>query len=762
MNYKTTLFLLVLLVMAGAVLWVVRQNTNAPPGAAESAGVEEGRPLFMADELSVETIQGVEIESADGAKATVARQAEVWRQVEPVRFDLDNWSVTDLLDSVGSLRWDERFLPGKPGATPGAAAPTLEEVGLGTPRVRLTLQGERDGKAYTRTLSLGKRLGGRAYVQRDGDKRVYLVDDVLAHKLTGEGVASLRKRSLDAPGESQAQRIVLHDGQETIELVKGQGQWSFAPPLSGRVSRDAVRQLLTGISNIYIKSFTSDARKDLSPFGLDEPSAELAVTFAAPEDDQAKPAGTEPSPTQPSEMPTRMVTLRVGGATELGGEDRYATWTSDDQGGRVVFTLAGHDASKLDVGADTLRDPRLSPVDPTSVWQVQIQREDGPTLKLERGIAGWTLLEPKVDYALDAASVSDFVGALAQIKAEHYQTQDLPTDAQPVAIVTLGAAGQSRPETLRFYPRKAADADKTPSLLAVRNDETVGYIVPASAADLLKTTPLSLRDRTVLNLPAGELASLRIELPDGRAYQLTQAEPAAAGPGDESTTRPAAWSLTGESGLEDDALRKILKGLSPLHAQAWEDGSAAGRGGLIRLQLTMRSGEEHALSIEPATGRARLGDFMAAFDVSMDWVNALQAELRPRTVVPVRIEQVASVTVRDGDKAVELHRDNDGHYSAADGQAIDQAAAGALFDRLAGLRVERYLAVPPQGKKAAPQRTLSITTQDGATIDLAIVAVGESRYLTINRDRWAVLDGAAMQDLTAKVTIDEASKTPDK
>lgn len=762
MNYKTTLFLLVLLVMAGAVLWVVRENTNAPPGAAESAGVEEGKPLFMADELSVETIQGVEIQSADGAKATLARQAEVWRQVEPVRFDLDNWSVTDLLDSVGSLRWDERFVPGQSGATPGAAAPTLEQAGLSTPQMRLTLHGERDGKAYTRTLSLGKRLGGRAYVQRDGDERVYLVDDVLAHKLTGEGVASLRKRSLEAPGESQAQRVVLRRGQETIELVKSHGQWSFAPPLSGRVSRDAVRQLLTGISNIYIKSFTSDTRTDLSPFGLDEPSAELAVTFAAPDSDAGATAETEPAQSQPSAMPTRTVTLRLGGATELGGEDRYATWASDDQGGRVVFTLAGHDASKLDIGVDALRDPRLSPVDPTSVWQVQVQREEGPTLKLEQGNGGWTLLEPKVDYTLDAASVSDFVGALAQIKAEHYRTQDLPVNTPSIATVTLSAAGQSQAEILRFYWLKAADADKTPSLLAVRNDEAVGYIVPESATDLLKTTPLSLRDRTVLNLSAGELASMRIELPDGRVYQLTQAEPAATGPGDESTTRPVAWSLTGEPSLEDDALRKILVGLTPLHARAWEDGGAAGKADMIRVRMTTRDGGSHALSIDPATGRATLDDAKSAFDVSMDWVNALQAELRPRTVVPVRIEQMASVAVREGDKGVEVHRDKDGHYSAADGRAIDQSAAGTLFDRLAGLRVERYLAVPPAGKKAATQRRLSIATQEGATINLTIVAVGESRYLTIDDNRWGVLDEAALQDLMAKVTIDEASKTPDK
>ncbi len=131
----------------------------------------------------------------DGDVAELARDQGRWQQVKPVHFPLMNAAVRDVIQAAGDLRYLDRFKPDTEGK------PSLEDTGLASPRVVLTLQ---EGDTQ-HTIRLGRRLpGGHGYITFDDDQYIYIVNDALHDRLLDKTVKNWRQKTFHSPSATGA------------------------------------------------------------------------------------------------------------------------------------------------------------------------------------------------------------------------------------------------------------------------------------------------------------------------------------------------------------------------------------------------------------------------------------------------------------------------------------------------------------------------------------------------------------------------------
>jgi hypothetical protein len=241
MNFKTTLFLLALVVLVGTyfIAFERKQTTTSERQQAEAeAGNQAGTPLYTADQLSTSAVQSITIER-DGVKAELQREGEEWAQSRPVRFAMNHWSVQQVVDAAAALRYSQKLTAGEKGA------PTLEKLGLAKPEAVVTLGASDKGKSHE--IKVGRMSLGRGYVQIDNDAAVYVVNDALHKLVLEQQVANWRKKNLTVPIEGQANAVTLTRDGKTIQLTKADGNWSLGPPYSGRADSKAVGVLMANL-----------------------------------------------------------------------------------------------------------------------------------------------------------------------------------------------------------------------------------------------------------------------------------------------------------------------------------------------------------------------------------------------------------------------------------------------------------------------------------------------------------------------------------
>lgn len=721
MNFKTTLALLALLALVACYFIFVERDAQTSYErqrlAAEASDVE-GTPLLDED-LDAEQVEQLTIER-DGRTVVLKKSGEEWTQVRPVRFALNSWTTQSVVDAALGLRYLERFQPGEDGA------PTLADLGLESPRVTVTLGSGDDAP----TLHLGKRsLAGHGYLTRPGDDHVYVVNDDLHDQLLDAKVEAWRKKTLASPSADRAQRVTIARPSGEVTLVKQDGRWFLDEAGMERASASAVSELLSAVSTMRIEEFVADAPQDPGLFGLDSPR--IVFTVQAPE------LAAEPAATQPAEPAAQTYTLRIGGPADLKNEAYFATWSTGDEPSPVVFTVPGPSVEKLTQPVDELREPRLLTADAQEVRELRVTRPDEPDLHLVRDTdRGFTFGDSDPGYGVDYDAATDFIANLTATEATGYRANFTPS-GEPIAVAELTLRGAGLTETLRVYPAEAGEG-----YLAVRGDEPVAYRVAADELAPLFAGRLALRDKELLHLPAGQIAQLTLERADGATFTFVR---------DAAATQPAAghWSLQGEATMEQAALEGLLNALAPLRVERWLAETVELPGSWATLTIEPVEGSPRVLRVDPETGRAVMSDVETGFVLPQAFVDRLRAEYRDRTVLPLSLEAIESVTLGTGEQAVTLRRDADQRYVAEGDATVDQAAAGALFDTLAGLRVERYVTPPAEGA-ATVQRTLTIAGKGGQSFTLELVQAGDQ---TLGRlgEQWFTVDDETRKAVSAQV-----------
>ena len=169
MNYKTTLMLVLLLVLVGGYFYFVEFGKISGYEAHQQEQSQrteqlEGEAIF--EDMASSSINRIDIVHGDKT-VSVVKEDDLWYQAKPVRFPLNDYAPQSVARQFAELRYLERVTPG------GPDAPTAKQMGLDKPRAVITIK--TDDREVS--LRLGKvTLGGHAYVQVEGEDTAYVVN----------------------------------------------------------------------------------------------------------------------------------------------------------------------------------------------------------------------------------------------------------------------------------------------------------------------------------------------------------------------------------------------------------------------------------------------------------------------------------------------------------------------------------------------------------------------------------------------------------
>jgi hypothetical protein len=763
MNFKTTILLVVLLLVVGAYFFYVERNqtTTAQRETAKAEqGKEKGQPLFATDAPSGDSVASFTIERPGQLAVQITKVGNEWFQTKPVRFALNNYSAKGVIDEVAALRQSESFKPGD------KDAPTLESVSLATPLVTLTLTPS-DSKKKPQIIKLGRKsIGGFGYVALEGDPKIYVVTDNAHRQLLDGKLSDWRRKSLTGPTDGQAQSVTLTASGTRVEMVKAENNWTFTGSHSGRVGADALRSLLSQVKSTYITKFVADEIKDPAVYGLDKPTLVLrTIVPPVPPAPPAPPAATQPGDNpgeknaeQATEKP-KVYTLTVGAPAELKKDDYFATYTEDDEPAAVVFTLIRSEVEKLTKSIDDLRDARLTTLGAPDVRELSIDRPKQSALKLLRGPMGWSFADGGPSFKADSGLVSDLVQLIVDAKASGYRADAKP-EGEATAVLTLGATGRSEPDVLRVFavPGASSGPKVEPKLLVMRNQETTGHLIDASKLSKVLEPAISLRERLVLDLNRNLVSRITVRRRGESAgefvfeRELPPAAVATSQPSTKPAQPPGPWKMKGQEKFEESAVKALLDQVATLRTEKWIEASIPTNHATISttVMLTNQDGSNVTLWINPDTESTKATGIDGEFFAPKTLLDAVNAEFRDRTVLAVALSEIKSVEVA----GLVVTRDDDGKFAGASGEKVSQSAAGALFDTLAGLRVERYVG----SAVGLPVRTLKITTTDGKTRTLNLLGLGgQSRTASLD-GRWFVLEESTLTKLKADLLQKEPER----
>jgi len=304
MNVKTTLILLILVLIVGGLFFLVERKApttrEIERQAAQSAGVE-GEPLFDDEVFAPDEVERFEI-ARDGQTYLFAKEGDDWSMTEPARFPAD---LPTLPTEAATLRYTTRFEAGD------EDLPALDKLRLDPPEATVTFRFA-DGGAQT--IHLGRRgAGGRGYAKINDDPTVYYIGDALHRAILDRGATDLLANRLSVPAIGQVDRVVLDQRGRTIEVVKHEGVWALAGEDSGRADQEEIDQLLGAARSLWISRFDVVAPEDLSLYGLDSPRAELSIHVPGIEDPAQPDLGDErhSRPPRRSVRPRRTVKGRT-------------------------------------------------------------------------------------------------------------------------------------------------------------------------------------------------------------------------------------------------------------------------------------------------------------------------------------------------------------------------------------------------------------------------------------------------------------------
>lgn len=327
MNFRTTIILLVVLVLVGvAVLFVRHKEENAPTETANSKKLIDLEP---ADVTRVVITPGggqrIVLERATGgagaapAGGTGAAANAEWRLVEPFAAPAQAFEVDGLV----------RDLVGLQSRTQGEA--DKKAMGLEQPAYTVQLTGK--GKDVQIAVGNKSLVGDVLYVQVAGHDKPDIVPAGRIVEELDRPAAEYRSKKLVDATATQIQQITIDQpGQPQIHVEKSGAEWQVTAPAQFPADSTAVSDLTMAIGGLNADTFasqqpsgtTSSAASSLASYGLTRPQMTVLFSTAAP--------ATRPSTqsavatTGPTTAPAAAMTeIRFGRAEDITQKNVYAT-----------------------------------------------------------------------------------------------------------------------------------------------------------------------------------------------------------------------------------------------------------------------------------------------------------------------------------------------------------------------------------------------------------------------------------------------------
>ncbi|MEP6777851.1 MAG: DUF4340 domain-containing protein, partial [Chthoniobacterales bacterium] len=284
--------------------------------------------------------------------------------------------------------------------------------------------------------------------------------------------------------------IVIQNGDERVEIRRKENKWRVEAPVQDQADNAAIESFLTDLESwqkhdtIPAKEFEADKGR-LDEFGLARPKLRVKLL--------GKEAPVE---------------IMFGKDAALDGKMYVRLEKSKD-----VFIAAQSVRNDIAKNAEEFRDKKLTDLTTAQIVRAILKTAAGE-LELQKKGEHWEIVKP-LRARGDDQKIGDF---LAQVTTAHIQ-QFVAEDrgdlhlyglTEPRGSITLFKDGDTQGQTLQIGSPSEKEKDQVYVRFNVRN---AVYTLTKKTEDLLKTKPLDLRDRHLIQLDTNILDRLTIEAP---------------------------------------------------------------------------------------------------------------------------------------------------------------------------------------------------------------------------------------------------------
>jgi len=665
MNYKTTLVLLILLVIAIPLAIVLPKYLRT----TEEAELAKDKVF---PDFKTQYARRMKLTKGD-FELVCEKTDDTWRIVEPLADRADAAKVEGVLSACEFMRYKGPIRPKN-----GPPDPT--KYGLDKPQAEITVA---DAK-HTWTLLIGKAYdeigedspGGKAlYVKLKGDDTIYCVGDDILKDIRYE-VTEFRYQHPFEVLSYRVNKVRLTNDSGTIALAKEDDRWLLQDPVEDNADSTKVTDLVTSVGDAEKQDFTADDVEDFAQYGLDAPA--ISITFWDDKEEGAK-------------------TLLIGKAVEPAEKEDSAPEKvyARVEGSQSVFTLKDDIVEKLSAKPNDLRDHSLLAVKADDLAAVEIKTESS-TIKIEKHGWDWKMLEPKETIA-DGPAIKDIARLLEETKIDDWI--DKPGE--------LAQYGLDKPVDLTLKQKKEDGEEETQFQLLVGKKEGEScYVklpdkpsvlrVPAEIADRVSDDYLAFYGKRMLDFSKSKSNKLNVVRGDGTIFAAAKQDDAkwtltkpVAGRAEMSNINNILWDLS-----SFDAEKIVAEQVQDLAAYGLDKPR-------VTATVTVEGDEEdeektHIIRI----GKDADGDYYAKVDgkdiiftVRKTVVDNLNKDLLSLSVVRFEKDNATELIMeRAGEKLACRRKDKDSAWEVItpEGGKADEEKIRGIINGLSALRAVRH------------------------------------------------------------------------
>ncbi|HEV7300371.1 MAG TPA: DUF4340 domain-containing protein [Tepidisphaeraceae bacterium] len=328
MNFKSTLLLLVALVVVGIIV-MFRGSPEDQPAATMA-----NRPLLTVDSSDVTAITVTP--SAGQAVALTKSTDSNWQLTQPVAAPAEKFEADDLVRDITAL--ESR---GQVDASPA--------TGLDSPRYVVKL--EANGQSHEVRVGQASSVGENLYVKVDDNARADMVNASLIDRLKKPASAYRQARLVQVASDA-IQQLSIKRGDQTIELARSGGKWNIVAPTTMPADAATVGGLLTSLTGLRAQEFIAEGA-DIALLG----QPRLTIAYAT------EPPSSQPATTQPA-----MKTITMGRYSDISRSGVLAVASGID----AVVKLPASTAEAFEKKPIELRDRQVLMLEPANVGTVEL------------------------------------------------------------------------------------------------------------------------------------------------------------------------------------------------------------------------------------------------------------------------------------------------------------------------------------------------------------------------------------------------------
>ena len=768
MKPKSTIILIVLLVLAVAFL-VIRQKyghkpTDAP--AEDTIGTLTLLPAGGATKISFNNVQGQTI--------VLEKSGGKWRLTQPWQAAADESRVNQIVAALEKLSYKKKI------ASDQADAAT-SVTGLDKPQFTLTAV---DAKGASHTLRVGQtlQLGSASpvtYVQPQGDTFVYQATADFSAMLPA--ASDLRSNDVLDLAEADVTHVSVSRGSASYTLERKEGQWRLTKPVSARVDQAKAGSIISALAHLQAQSWVAQRPTGYQAYGLDKPSARIAITVRA-----ADKAGAKTAP--------RTFTLVTGKTLK----DTLFARLEDSP---AVFAISASVLGAIPAEVADVRDKQLTDLSSAAVTAVTMEQPAGTTHLLLDG-SRWRMTKP-CDALANAEMVDKLVIAVASLQAQTFEDPNslaAASFAKPRCRLTLMLES---PQDAGVTQLQAPPAPVTVlvggqrsggqwTYVRVGDDKSVAVVKTADVEPLLYEAA-NFYDPTILDVPYNKQVIGLTIARSAETFVLARTSGAAA------SSQPAQkWQVVKPApamAADDQQVEEVAFSLSHLRAaKVVAVGSELPQwlANAPGVDVTLEIGVVQAAEATTATGAAtttsnaatapatpavtetrslrvlKLDDKAYAYvpgqkllvvgEVEGRLHDLLAGELRNRKIVPDKPEDMQTLTISHGKTIFTLRREKDTWVCDSDNLAkIDSRKVDEYCKTLAQTTIERYL--------TDKEQAVAEIKDAGILLAVEWTASGLKRRLTVadlrrpDGNRQATLSDVTRGFLLSPETVGNLSRT---